>query len=40
MALGQPLALLLILVARKLALDVTLHLREHRRLASGEDEMP
>ena len=40
MALGQPLALLLILVALKLALDVTLHLREHRRLAPGKDEMP
>ena len=40
MALGQPLALLLILVALKLALDVTLHLREHRRLAPGENEMP
>lgn len=31
MALGQPLALLLILVALKLALDITLHLREHRK---------
>ncbi len=36
MALGQPLALLLILVALKLALDVTLHLREHRKLATAD----
>mgnify|MGYP001815113000 CR=1 FL=1 len=31
MALGQPVAMLLVLVALKLALDVKLHLREHER---------
>lgn len=34
MALGQPLAMLLILVLLKLGVDVTLHLREHRKLAA------
>jgi hypothetical protein len=33
MALGQPLALLIALVILKLGLDITLHLREHRRAA-------
>lgn len=33
MALGQPLYLLVVLVLLKLAMDVTLHLREHRKLA-------
>ena len=33
MALGQPVAMLAVLVLLKLALDVALHLREHRALA-------
>lgn len=38
MALGQPLALLLVLVVLKTGLDVVMHLREHRRLASRWDQ--
>jgi hypothetical protein len=34
MALGQPLALLVVLVLLKLGLDIKLHLREHRRIAA------
>lgn len=34
MALGQPVAMLAVLVLLKLALDVALHLREHRALAA------
>lgn len=34
MALGQPVAMLLVLVLLKLGLDVVLHLREHRALAA------
>ena len=34
MALGQPVAMLVILVLLKLVLDVKLHLREHRRTAA------
>jgi len=33
MALGEPVALLLVLVLLKLGVDIGLHLREHRRLA-------
>ncbi len=33
MALGQPLGMLLVLIALKLGLDIHMHLREHRRLA-------
>ena len=33
MALGQPLYMLVVLVLMKTAIDVTLHLREHRRIA-------
>jgi len=33
MALGQPIAMLAVLVILKLILDIGLHLREHRRLA-------
>jgi len=35
MALGQPIGMLLVLVLLKLGLDVTLHLREHRKLAAS-----
>ena len=34
MALGQPVAMLAVLVALKLGLDIKLHLREHRRIAA------
>lgn len=34
MALGQPLPMLVILVLLKIGMDVTLHLREHRKLAA------
>ena len=34
-ALGQPIGLLLVLVLVKLGLDVSLHLREHRKLAAS-----
>ena len=34
MALGQPLGMLLVLVALKLGVDIILHLREHRKTAS------
>lgn len=37
MALGSPLALLLLLVVLKLGLDVVLHLREHRAGAAADD---
>jgi hypothetical protein len=36
MALGQPVAMLLVLVLLKLGLDVKLHLREHRRTAAAQ----
>lgn len=35
MALGQPVGMLVVLVLLKLGLDVSLHLREHRRLAGA-----
>lgn len=37
MALGQDMPMLLMLVALKLALDITLHRREHQRLAGAEE---
>lgn len=36
MALGQPVAMLVVLVLLKIGLDVSLHLREHRALAARE----
>ncbi len=33
MALGQPVAMLLVLVLLKMGMDIALHLREHRRIA-------
>ena len=36
MALGQPIAMLVVLVLLKIGLDVSLHLREHRALAARE----
>lgn len=37
LALGEPLGLLLVLIALKLGLDISLHLREHRKAAPGAD---
>ncbi len=36
MLLGEPVAMLLVLVALKLGVDIALHLREHRRLAAAD----
>ncbi len=36
MALGEPLAMLLVLVLLKLAVDIGLHIREHRKIAARQ----